>query len=381
MSKKGFHGKGNRPIRGDDDDNVLTRFGIDGRFQFNAGDGNDEVHGGIGIDYVNAGDGDDDVWTYEGEDDIHGGDGNDFIDSGADNDMVKGGDGDDEILAGSGDDEVKGGLGSDDMDGGDDYDTAAGYDELYNYVLTFDTPCVPSSLSAIDDTRNADHDTLVNFEEVHFKDFILFTDGTNNNPYAVDDTAAAGEDDGTVDIDLLANDIEFECEVMTVTSIDESTLVFGTVIDNGDGTVTYDFGDSYQFLGTGEEATATFSYTVGDGAGNFGTADVEVTITGSNDAPILVDEAPGSVSYTEADPAVIVFSDLTLTDVDDDDMESAKIVITDFVVGDVLSMDAGYAGSLIATYDALTGELELTVQVLKLNMKTRLSMSPTALLL
>ncbi|WP_193778487.1 VCBS domain-containing protein, partial [Pseudovibrio sp. WM33] len=62
---------------------------------------------------------------------------------------------------------------------------------------------------------------------------------------------------------------------------DNSTTV-GVVINNGDGTFSYDCGDAFIHLSVGETATDTFTYTIDDGNGGVITKTVTVTINGPN---------------------------------------------------------------------------------------------------
>ena len=54
------------------------------------------------------------------------------------------------------------------------------------------------------------------------------------------------------------------------------------------GDVQYDAGSLFQSLAAGQTTTDTFSYTIVDAAGATSTADVSMTITGVNDAPVTV---------------------------------------------------------------------------------------------
>ncbi|KZK77734.1 Poly(beta-D-mannuronate) C5 epimerase 7 [Pseudovibrio sp. Ad46] len=66
-----------------------------------------------------------------------------------------------------------------------------------------------------------------------------------------------------------------------IITIDNSTTV-GVVINNGDGTFSYDCGDAFIHLSVGETATDTFTYTIDDGNGGVITKTVTVTINGTN---------------------------------------------------------------------------------------------------
>ena len=65
----------------------------------------------------------------------------------------------------------------------------------------------------------------------------------------------------------------------------------GSVVNNNDGTFTFDPGTDFQDLALGETRDVTFTYTATDdsGAGNATstTATVTVTVTGTNDTPTV----------------------------------------------------------------------------------------------
>ena len=111
--------------------------------------------------------------------------------------------------------------------------------------------------------------------------------GTNDAPVAVRDVAKTTEDKA-IKIDVLANDTDVDSDKsgFSIVSIDTSASA-GKVIDNGDGTVTYDPNGAFDSLNDGEPATDTFSYTMSDGDGKTDTAKVTVTINGVGGAPCL----------------------------------------------------------------------------------------------
>ncbi len=123
----------------------------------------------------------------------------------------------------------------------------------------------------------------------------------NRNPVATDDTASVNED-ATVAGNLLSNDTDPDTDPRTVSSFrtgseagygDEGTLgsayrgVYGTLTLNSDGSYSYTADQSVaDKLATGQTVTDNFTYTVSDGKGGTDTAQLTVTVTGTNDAPI-----------------------------------------------------------------------------------------------
>ena len=103
----------------------------------------------------------------------------------------------------------------------------------------------------------------------------------NSPPVAVDDSDTTNEDSG-VSIDVVANDTDAEGDTLSVQSVTQGSN--GSVVDNGDGTVTYTPDPNWN-------GVDTFSYTVSDGRGGTDTATVTVTVTAVNDAPVATDDA------------------------------------------------------------------------------------------
>ncbi|MEP4441960.1 MAG: Ig-like domain-containing protein, partial [Hyphomicrobiales bacterium] len=67
-----------------------------------------------------------------------------------------------------------------------------------------------------------------------------------------------------------------------------TTGTLGTVVNNNDGTFSYDPNGQFESLAVGETASDTFTYTVDDGNGGTSTETVTVTITGQNDGPVAL---------------------------------------------------------------------------------------------
>ena len=101
----------------------------------------------------------------------------------------------------------------------------------------------------------------------------------NDAPVAVDDAGSISED-GTSTVGVLANDSDVEGDTLTIQSVTQGAN--GSVVDNGDGTLTYTPNPDWN-------GVDTFTYTVSDGALT-DTATVTVTVTAVNDAPVAVDD-------------------------------------------------------------------------------------------
>ena len=74
--------------------------------------------------------------------------------------------------------------------------------------------------------------------------------------------------------------------------------------------------------------TRTVTFKVHDGDNYSDSVQRDITVTGVNDAPVLSPIETLAISFTEGGTPVNLTSVITVTDVDDDDMESATLQIT-----------------------------------------------------
>ena len=119
-------------------------------------------------------------------------------------------------------------------------------------------------------------------------------------PVAVDDEATVAEG-GTVLIDVLANDTDFDGDRLSVHLVEETS--HGAVQVNADGTVSYQHDDS-------ETVGDQFHYRVHDGTADSEVATVTIAVGAVNDAPtadagtdqIVAEEAAVQLSGSGTDP-------------------------------------------------------------------------------
>lgn len=112
----------------------------------------------------------------------------------------------------------------------------------------------------------------------------MFVWGVNDTPVANDDMAAVSEDGPGIVIDLVGNDTDVDSlDVLNIASFDFSGLK-GSVLDNGDGTVTYSPNGAFEALSSGDTDTDSFTYMISDGEGGFDTAQVTIEIAGEDEA-------------------------------------------------------------------------------------------------
>jgi VCBS repeat-containing protein len=159
---------------------------------------------------------------------------------------------------------------------------------------------------------------------------------------AINDTAITNENTA-ININVLANDLNPKLLIKSLYSLAQSgtavvttaTSKLGATIKiNPDGTVYYDptLAAAFQSLAQGETTTDTFIYTMKEANASgknstLSTATVTVTLTGVNDAPVITGTTAGQTTTDIA--AIHPFSNVVVTDVDHDALESATITLLD----------------------------------------------------
>ena len=151
-------------------------------------------------------------------------------------------------------------------------------------------------------------------------DVVLTIDGQNDQPIAFDVALTVDEDDAFDTVqssqfdpltgngvtgNFVGTDIDIG-DILSFEIISAPTDAFGNqygeVVNNGDGTFTFNPKDEFQFLDAGESRTVTFQYVAiddsGVGTSPSGTeesdtsvpAKITVTVTGSDDAPVSFED-------------------------------------------------------------------------------------------
>lgn len=113
----------------------------------------------------------------------------------------------------------------------------------------------------------------------------LHIDGSRDGPQAVADTAA-GTENQILTVDVLANDIGTDVgqnfSLVSASAPDKQGSV--AIVD---GQLVFDPGSDFDYLATGEHTTVTLNYTVADDQGNLSSSTVTITVTGTNDVPVI----------------------------------------------------------------------------------------------
>lgn len=106
--------------------------------------------------------------------------------------------------------------------------------------------------------------------------------GTNDRPVANDVSYGGVEEDGAAQVFAYgATDVDGDHLEYTVLNQPAE----GLVVDNGDGTFSFDPVEDFQDLGDGETRSVSFSFTASDGNGGTDTGTATIVVTGTNDAP------------------------------------------------------------------------------------------------
>jgi len=151
----------------------------------------------------------------------------------------------------------------------------------------------------------------------------------NDGPVATDSTADAVEDGATVNGQLNATDVDGDTLSYSLVSGPDE----GSVTINPDGSFSFDPGTDFQDLDEGGSREVSFIYEVDDGNGGTDEATVTVTITGTNDGPVVGTVDLGS---TDEDSALIITDAQLLSqssDIDGDSLSVTSLSLDDPSIG------------------------------------------------
>ncbi|WP_419342738.1 retention module-containing protein [Achromobacter sp. PD1] len=124
-------------------------------------------------------------------------------------------------------------------------------------------------------------------------------DVINTIPAGTDATGTTDEDT-TLNVNaqhgVLTSSSDSDGDILAVSHVNGSAANVGVAIAgthggmftlNADGSYTFNPGSAFQYLGIGEKAHSSITYSVSDGEGGTSSATLTVEIIGTNDAPIL----------------------------------------------------------------------------------------------
>ncbi|MBT7256111.1 MAG: tandem-95 repeat protein [Planctomycetaceae bacterium] len=179
--------------------------------------------------------------------------------------------------------------------------------------------------------------------------------GVNDAPTVSATSIAAVEDGLTVDGSFVGDDVDNDDDASTLTYTIVANLGAGegTVVNNSDGTFTFDPGTDFQDLADGETRDVFFTYKATDSQAADSAVDATavITVTGVNDAPIAADDlrtVDQNVVTTETAAGVLA-NDIEV-DVDgvvpDDVITVTKLGPLDLVAG-TLTLDPTTQGAIL----------------------------------
>ena len=169
---------------------------------------------------------------------------------------------------------------------------------------------------------------------------LLLTEA-NATPAAANDFPTLGEDDGATPIDVLSNDIDTNLDPASVSVTGGAGAARTGVPNPVTGEIPYTAAGSFEYLAAAASEIESFTYEVCDTNATCDSATVQVTITGVNDAPVAVDDGPGSGFEPDAD-TTFTTDKVTDNDSDVDVGDSFSVVLWDAVTaGGALVTDGG----------------------------------------
>ncbi|WP_460149923.1 retention module-containing protein [Pseudomonas sp. S3_A03] len=175
---------------------------------------------------------------------------------------------------------------------------------------------------------------------------------------ALEDTVATGN--------VLTNDVDVD-NTLTVTSfnVGGTTYTAGqTAIIAGIGSITIGTDGAYAFTPVKDfnGDVPQVGYTTNTGS----SSTLNVNIEAVNDAPVLGNASTNAFgdTYIEGKPGGYVAANLTISDVDNDTLQSAKVTLANPLADDVLIADASNA-KITVSYDKDTGVLTLSGEATK----------------
>ncbi|WP_158271648.1 Ig-like domain-containing protein [Limnohabitans sp. 2KL-1] len=186
----------------------------------------------------------------------------------------------------------------------------------------------------------------------------------NNTPLAVLDEAQGTEDSTLLSGNVSTNDTHKDgTETYELTSLPTGT--HGTLAFSPDGGWTYTRTADLNPIQTA--ALETFTYKVKDSAGKETTAQLKISLTPVNDAPVVTRDSIDYVLYTEnGAPVAAMTAPIRVSDVDSANLQGATVRVgsftnpNPFMVGDVLTFTLPPGSNISGNYNNTTGVLTFT---------------------
>ncbi|MBC7908000.1 MAG: cadherin-like domain-containing protein, partial [Rhodospirillaceae bacterium] len=165
----------------------------------------------------------------------------------------------------------------------------------------------------------------------------------NDAPMAGSATLTVSEDGPSAPFSLPVSDVDGGA-VLTTTVLSQPEA--GILVDNGDGSVTFDPAGQFETLGEGESRDLTFDYRVTDEFGASSDSTITIHVKGVNDAPVAVaDHVMTVAGASRTIPLTTLLANDT--DVEGDQL---SLVSVEGAVGGTVSRDSD--GQVVFTPDA-----------------------------
>ena len=111
--------------------------------------------------------------------------------------------------------------------------------------------------------------------------------GANDGPIANDDSITTYDNTPQTILNVLGNDTDPDVgDILSIAGFDTVSSQGNAISQNVSDNLVFDIGNRYQYLAQGQTVIDTFSYGITDTSGAASTAQVTMTITGANDAPV-----------------------------------------------------------------------------------------------
>ncbi|MGF1457071.1 MAG: Ig-like domain-containing protein [Alphaproteobacteria bacterium] len=180
--------------------------------------------------------------------------------------------------------------------------------------------------------------------------FGLVQPGSDDEPPIAEADTDTVSESGMVFLDILSNDETATAAGLSIIAVDGTRVAPGATVTLSSGAVlsvagldaavpglTFFTNGAFEDLDAGETRDQTFTYRVTNAQGLTADADVSVTVTGENDAPVAADDT----AETDEDTGVTVAVLDNDADVDDQPLAVTRINDTAIAVGAAVTLGSG----------------------------------------
>ena len=181
----------------------------------------------------------------------------------------------------------------------------------------------------------------------------------------------ATDEDTAITIDVLANDTDADGDTLTITKVESPVIVDGVEVGtaeivevNGTQQIQFTPDKSLNAMDDGDSRDISFNYSISDGEGRTDSASVNLTVNGSNDAPVIT---VTDATATEDTPQVIANASDIDGSIDSSTLSAEHGTVTLAENGDIsYTPDADYNGSDTVSISVTDDGGATTTQSIKL---------------